>query len=208
MTDGKPAVNLTFDADRLKQYQPRLRLSPEADTALEKAAEQADSDHPGPAYGYIAESEAEDTDVYCYLFRFVDEHTSGDGTLVSTYTRPVYVFVDSGTGDVETVVYDAYHSTAAELADTTANPVFDVDELYYHFTAADSDGRVGEATPLSNWLEVRDQWRSCDFYEYYAREAFENPWVMLERNDWHAADPEQGLTHRIVRRLPFVGGCS
>lgn len=197
-------ATLSYDRERLQQYQPFVRLSPGADAAASYAIETGDDE--AAMYGYIAESDAEPTVAYCYLARFVDPHTDPEYAASSVDgLRPLYVFVDREDGSLESVVFDAYHRYAATVTAGRERVIVDVDDTHYHLEFAGDDARGGQWLTLDSWLEAREWMADAGLYETFDRDTLEYPWVMLEREHWWASRTD-ALKHRLVGRLPFGGG--
>lgn len=100
-------VSLRYDQAEMEAYRPLVIDPPRA-----RSDEQAQRWH-----GWIAESPEYPTTVYVYFMYY---QVQRDGGIAGhRFDRePVYVFVDNETGDVEEIVYSAYHW----LAEHTASP--------------------------------------------------------------------------------------
>lgn len=180
--DAKPEdVEITWDEYYLRQYQPKVRLPQQSRSGVKGM------------YGYVAEDENEDTDVLCYwlhLDRF-DSLPGGDlGSDLGDH-EPIYVFVDRESGEVDRIVYSAFHWEAGEVepdeddletsrTNFPTHATFEVTETWHHYRF--NPERDGEFVELKAWPEVRDTWVANNFGA--SATATQNPWEMLETDTW------------------------
>lgn len=184
--DWKSSVEHTigYDNNRLQRYAPLLNFQGAAESSFQGM------------FGYICESDEEETFVCCYWALFDDQ---GGPPLASAESElgdhhPVYVFVDEETGRVERIVYAGFHLFASELSASEANlvtkqadfathVVLDVVDQYHYFRH--SSASTGTFPDIHSWPDVRDDWVDAEYYDPLDPEAVENPWSMTEDNEWY-----------------------
>ncbi len=187
---SKPdSVEITFDEQRLRKYQPKLKMSDATGKRFDGL------------YGYVATSPDQDTDVLCYWSKvkrvaeidWIDDTKLGSGL---GDHDPIYVFVDSETGDIQRIVYSTYHLGAAEArpsedeletseySDEPTHPTFTVADRWHHFNY--TPDATGHLTELKSWPEVRSTWANNNFGPDAA--AVQDPWQLTSTNDWRAND--------------------
>lgn len=192
--ERKPAhVDLEFDRAFLETYQPCLDLS-----AVEQNPEDT---HPSAMYAWKASSREHSTDVGVYwaeydyqqgISPFGDDSHFGDH-------EPVYVLVDSSTGDVREVVYSAYHwlrgrTTLPPLYDET-HPSLSVVSPWHQYSLGSVEGEFVAVESLGGDAGLADPETETTFEEWLSDEYFHdlfapgvtvNPWTMLSRGHWWA----------------------
>ncbi len=185
---AKPdGAEIVWDEWRLWKYQPKLVM----DQATREAFD--------GLYGYVATSEDEDTDVLCYWSKVSGGESLpvGDNVLGSAIGDhdPIYVFVNSDSGEIERIVYSGYNLEAAEVqppeedlvqdrADVPTHPTFTVVPGWYHYRYTPEE--TGHFVELKSWPAVRHTWRSNNFGPDTA--TVENPWQLASEPDWRAND--------------------
>lgn len=176
LTDGKPEhVDLSFPRSAIEAYQPKL-------------VTRHLTVQPTKQYAWLATSPEYDYDVYCYWTFYPRQEglTSRDSHWLDR--EPCYVFVDKTTGDVETVVYAAYHwysnRTLPALADGT-HPTFRAADRWHHYIQTTTEGRVLE---LEDFETVFEDWLRNGWDEDLAVGAAQNPALMLGRETWFRRD--------------------
>ncbi|ADB63908.1 hypothetical protein Htur_5020 (plasmid) [Haloterrigena turkmenica DSM 5511] len=178
-------VQIIWDEQRLWKYQPLLQMDAET------------RDRFDGLYGYVATSEDEDTDVLCYWSKTerVKSLPGGNDTLGSSIGDhdPIYVFVNSDTGELERIVYSGYNLEAAEIqpgtddlvtqrADSPTHATFTVVNGWHHYRHTPE--KTGFFTALKSWPAVRDTWSNNGFGPDTT--AVQNPWELTTKNDWRA----------------------
>lgn len=193
--DSQPDhVTLEYDAQTLKRYRPLLVLR-ELDV------------RPLALHGWVARSPEHETDICCYWA----EYTHQDG--VSDYDshwgdhEPIYVTVDSDTGDVSSILYSGYHWLAAR---TTAPPLYNdthpklhvVSPWHHYFTTTEE----GMFVDLADLTDSFSSWRANGLESSLKEGTVTNPWVMNSRGHWWQ-DTAAGLSLNAlyVRALLSVG---
>lgn len=192
-SDAKPDhVSITYDADRLERWQPRLSLSISASEDLTGV------------YGYVATSDEWDHDVLCYWARYAVQ----TGIVAVPWDahqydhEPIYLFIDSSASDpappeaLETVAYSGYHHYkasfspgAADLSgsrqsDADTHVSLDVVNSHHHYRRLDAG--EGMFPDLRSWPDARPEWQAYGFYEDTSREAVDAPHTMIDRESWWA----------------------
>lgn len=168
-----PHVTLSFDQGLLETYQPKL-VTRTLDVK------------PSQQYAWIATSPEHETDVYCYWTWYVSQRglTGQDSHYLDR--EPVYVFVDSTTGDVQRVLYSAYHWLKGSTSDPTLtdeqNPTLRVVERWHHYLLTDEV--TGVYVPLSDLDTTFEAWLDNGWEEDLYVGAAQDPWVMLDRGSW------------------------
>lgn len=208
---AKPdSVSIAFDEQYLHEHQPMLRMSA-----------RAREEHKG-LYGYVATSSEQDTDALCYWNQFT--HQDGlPSVRADTHLgdhEPIYVFVNSKTGEVEEVVYSDYHwftgsesinSPSDQLATARTqdptHPVLSVSAKWHNYQYA--AGETGAFVELRSWPAVRDTWVQNGFYESADVSAIENPWEIRDLDSWWQRDSFDhrvaGVWARVGRTLGWFG---
>lgn len=197
--------DILFDEARLRKYQPALVMS------------QTTRRRFNGMYGYVAESDEEETFVCCYW----GQMTHQDGLPIAQADshlgdhEPIYVFVDDDSGEVDRVVYSGYHWFAAETtgeegnlstirADKPTHINLRVVDPWHHYSHGDNGD--GALVDLESWPGIRDTWRQNGFYEPAQPEAIEDPWTMLERDSWWRDGSTDAWFADLWRRVGLRGG--
>ena len=170
-----PHVDIEYEEETLKLYQPLLLLNTESRRALRHQL------------GYVARSDEYDTFCCVYISRYTHQtgYTRYDSHLWDT--EPIYVFVDADTQEVDEVVFTGWHWNAAAVDGDSANLVrdrsnldthisLDVIEPWHHYQHAPE--REGAFYSLEDWFRFRQLLLDDGLYERGAVEAFEEPWTM------------------------------
>lgn len=162
-------VSLDFDRERLERYRPRLVF------------EEASRDQLIGLYGWYATSPEYDTDVAVYWASYT--HQEGVTDFDSHYGdhEPLYVFVDSVTGEVQRVVYSAYHWLKGTTATSREHPQFTVVHPWHHYVQTTTEGLLVGVDDLHG---VFDSWLANGLEEDLAPGSVVNPWSMRSRSDW------------------------
>ena len=202
-------VEIAWDEYRLRKYRPKLVM----DEATRRRMD--------GLYGYVAKSDEEETDVLCYWSKF-DESESlpiGNNALVSDIGDhdPIYVFVDKETDEIDRIVYSGFQLDAAEVqpsedeletSDFSGDPThatFEVVSDWHHYRYAPE--KIGHLNyELKPWPEVRETWQSNNFGPDAA--AVENPWRLLDEDDWRDNDGLFSLTDMwldVAKSLGWYG---
>jgi len=109
--DAKPDdVQIVYDEQRLWKFQPKVKLS-------QQLRENTDG-----MYGFIAESDSQDTFVCCYWLLLPKGETptfANPNSALGGHV-PIYVFVDEATGEVDRVVYASWQWMASDLDSSEA----------------------------------------------------------------------------------------
>lgn len=203
-TSADSEIRVEWDREWLERYQPYLVTAREVRLR-------------GPIHtGYKVTSEDYQFDWACYWLQLSHQ----DGLPLVTQDshlgdhEPAYVAVDKQSGEVDRVIYSAYHHFAGEVrnrnatlqqhrADFPSHITLVVIDPWHHYSHATNEG--GALFELHNWLDRRDRWIDNGFYEKTASEAIESPETMLDRGTWW---DENTLDYRfaaIWRRLGFGG---
>lgn len=203
-TDGDwlakpPDAQIVFDEAKLRKYQPKLVMS--RDTRRM---------HKG-MYGYVAKSSERDTDVYCYWNQLTHQDGLpfvGQDSHLGDH-EPIFVYVNSSTGELDRIIYSAGHWYAGEVlaenavltqsrASTETHASFAVDESHHHHSYTTEDGAF---VSLNSWPAVRGAWQDNEFYEPVQPEAVENPWSMLDRPHWWEDGSRDAKIVEIYRKV-------
>lgn len=165
----------SYDETDLREYQP--------ETAIDHLSEQ-----PSASYGGIYSSPDRDTNVYVYFLYY----TTQDGwTPVDSHEldrEPVYVIVDKNTGEVQRILYSAFHymkgdTTRSNLSMNGTHVQLHVVDPWNHYEPKATEGSFPE---LENYCTVVDQWQESGWQA--APEAVRNPWTMTDRASWWEED--------------------
>lgn len=182
-----PHATLTYDESWLRTYQPAFDM------------QQTDREKLLGVYAWRATSTEFDTDVGVYWASY--SHQEGASSLDSHYGdhEPALVFVDSETGDVQTVIASVYHwlrgkapASAVSMADedTVALRVI---SPWHHYSATDAPADASKRTlkKLGDEAGLRDSantefedWLANGLEESLAPGVVVNPWRMLSRGHW------------------------
>ena len=182
-----PHVTLTYDESWLRTYQPAFDMR------------QTDREKLLGVYAWRATSTEFDTDVGVYWASY--SHQVGASSLDSHYGdhEPALVFVDSETGDVQTVIASVYHwlrgkapPSAVSMADedTVALRVI---SPYHHYSATDAPAdaskralkKLGDEAGLRDSANTEfEDWLANGLEESLAPGVVVNPWRMLSRGHW------------------------
>lgn len=195
-----PSITRTDDPDELAVYQPKFQISKPARDQLEGL------------YGWKAESDEWETDVYYYWMKYTHQDPALDGYLeraVGIFAsdshlwdhEPAIVFVDSETGEPERAVVTGFHHYAREIprdagqwsASETDDPThvnLRVVDPWHHYQEDVNrpTARVDAFAEFGSFLEQRESWERDGFYENSHRPAIDDPWVMSVggRSTWWA----------------------
>lgn len=177
-------VSCSYDESELKAYQP--------DTYVGHLDVE-----PSASYGGIYSSPERETDVYVYFLRYPRQ----DGlTSMDTHVddrEPVYVLVDDRTGDVERVIYSAYHYLKATKTPSSLSMNGSHAQLYvvnpWHQYAPSSAS--GSLVRLKNYCEAVDDWHANGWKA--SVEATTNPWTMTHRDSWWG---DESIEHAVWER--------
>lgn len=180
-------VTITYDEDWLKQYQPAL--------VFEKGTQ----DKLIGQFAWRATSTEYEEDVGVYWCSY----THQDG--VSEYDshlgdhEPLYVFVDSETGDVSRIIYSAYHwlagRTTAPPLDAT-HPKMHVVKPWHHYYTTPAAGSFADLYKLGSQESLDDpnvtttfeSWLENGLEESLEPGTVVDPWIMKSRGDWWRDD--------------------
>jgi hypothetical protein len=169
------SVTLEFDREWLEQYRPRLDLS--------AVREHPDDTLPNAMYAWKASSEDYETDVAVFISEYNYQQgiipTGADSHYLDR--EPLYVAVDSETGEIQEVVYSAYHwlrgrTTAFTVYEET-HPEFGVVSPWHQYSQGlTSDGEFVNVDDLGGKFE---EWlRDDEFHDALAPGTVVNPWRM------------------------------
>lgn len=161
-------VSISYDVETLEQYRPRLVFE---EDAREKFL---------GLYGLLATSPDYESDVAVYWASY--SHQEGVTDLDSHYGdhEPIYVYIDSETGEIRRVLYSAYHWIKGETV-ATDRPRFDVVDPWHHYIPTTQEGDLVDVLDLT---EEFGAWLSNGLEESLADGAVVNPWSMRSRSDW------------------------
>lgn len=202
--DASPEhVTIEYDEDWLQNYKPRLQL-------FHIPSER----RPQYLAGWKATSPEHDTDVavfFCYYSTQVGL-TIWDSHLHDR--EPIYVFVDSTTGEIEEVLYTGYHWFKAETNDPPLDgdrPVFHVVHPWNHYMEHPSPETAYlddvEVEPLTDRFDV---WLRNGWNESLHPGAATNPWIMRSRESWWRQKDWKDTValhlYRLYLRLGWQGG--
>jgi|GEM_PF-2517848 len=186
-------ADIAWDEYRLRKYQPKLAMDA-------KTRERFDG-----LYGYVATSPERETDVLCYWSKVepVESLPVGEDELGSSIGDhdPIYVFVNSETGEIERIVYSAYNLEAAEINPTAdeltqeraskpTHATFTVVKGWHHYRHTPE--ATGHFTDLKSWPEDRPTWLDNNFS--MDATVVENPWQLASEPDWRDNDSWFSLT--------------
>lgn len=205
--DAKPDdTEIVYDEARLRRYQPKLDLS------------QQQRDDTEGLYGFVAESDSEDTYACCYWLLtdkgespiFANPNSALGGHI------PIYVFVDEETDEVSDIVYASWQWLAADLepsedtltqdrADYPTHASFELVEPYNVLRTLEDGG--GHFSQLNSLPGDRESWIDNGWYDSASATAIENPWSMLDsREGWWESGSLAGRMIGISRQLGSAGG--
>jgi len=191
-------VTLSFNKSWLDAYQPRLILGQDDEKFL-------------GLYSVRATSPEYDTDVAIYWSKYT--HQSGVTSYDSHWGdhEPCYCYVDSDTGELQTVVASVYHwlsgkATAATVPTNGNQPILRVINPWHQYTAGRESPRtqekgveklLSESELLDIDVETKfEQILNNGLDEDLAFGSVLNPWIMLvrdswwQRNTWHFSSTE------------------
>jgi hypothetical protein len=177
-------VEIVYDAELLSRYQPRLDL-----TAVENNSKDT---LPNGMFGWIARSPEHDVDCAVYY----TEYPYQRGILLTGHDshfgdhEPVYVYYNSTTGEVEEVVYSAYHwlrgrTRTPTLQDET-HPVLSVISPWHQYSLGGVNTDTVELKSLGDGQVLDDPNRTTEFEawldngieEHLQPGTVTNPWIM------------------------------
>lgn len=135
---GVDHVTLRYDQAEMEQYRPKVYDPPRAN-----ADEQAQE-----FYGWIAESNEYEYDVYVYFMYYQVQRDSG--LAGHRYDRePVYVYVDGEVGEVREIAYSAYHWLAEQTDSPPTveesggeHPALQIVAPYNHYVLVEDSSQV------------------------------------------------------------------
>lgn len=199
---------IEFDEQYLYEYQPKLRMSPEVRESQKGL------------YGYVARSADRDTDVLCYWSQLT--HQDGlPGARADSHLgdhEPIYVFVNSESGDVEEIVYSAYHwfTGTAEIGDTPSaslatiradkptHATMTVVDPWHHYRF--TPGEAAAFVELKSWPEVRETWIRNGFYDPADVATIEDPWSIRDSDGWWKKNSVDGRLAGVWARIGDILG--
>jgi hypothetical protein len=173
---GKPEhVTLSYPTSSIETYQPRLVTNHLTVQPLRQ-------------YAWLAQSPEYEYDVYCYWTFYprqkgvstFDEHW-GD-------REPCYVFVKKSTGDVETVVYSAWHwyaNRALPVLSDNTHALFRAANRHHQYIQTPTEGRFIE---LEDFRGTFENWLRNGWDESLAVGVAQDPVRMLTRETWFRRD--------------------
>lgn len=179
-------TEIYFDHYRLRQYAPKLRLTANVRPRFKGL------------YGYVAEHPDEDTFVCCYWSHLESATTPwglSDASALGDH-KPVYVFVDHESGEVDRVIYAGWHLLAAEATEwetdfvTGRNPderhiVLEIDDPHHYYRDRDGDESGAEFVEIESLPDERETWLANGFDGTVDPVTVEHPWVFLSsRSSW------------------------
>jgi len=192
-------VTLSYDQDTLEQYQPYVDISAGAEIRpTEWAAWTATS----PEYEY---------DVHVYFLYWPSQITGRSADSHRRDREPVYVFVDSETGEIRETAYTAYHwfrwrerrpSTHVPDSGDEEHPTFRVVEPWHHYLQTDEVGEAFPVAPLgtedgeplaTDEQTTYEQWLDTGWEEDLHPGAAQNPDSMRFRETWWRDGEESTL---------------
>lgn len=164
-------VTLTFDEGKLDRYRPRLVF------------EESSRDQLIGLYGWYATSPEHETDVAVYWASYTHQDGVTMTDLDSHYGdhEPIYVFVDSVTGDVQRIHYSAYHWLKGTAVTDREHPRFRVFHPHHHYIKTETEGVLVGVEDLH---DVFDSWLTNGLEEDLAPGSVVNPWSMKVRQYW------------------------
>ncbi|APX98550.1 hypothetical protein [Natronorubrum daqingense] len=205
-TEVPDDAEVMYDEYRLRKYQPRVSMSSDL---------RSDTDG---MYAVLAESEDEETFVCCYWLDLPSAETAvvDFNSQIGSH-KPIYVFVDAETEEVEEIVYSGYQYLAADTqpdeddleqarADEPTHATFEVIDPYNHLVY-DEDGG-GAFLELHDIDDERETWEQHQWLDVADPLAVDDPWQMADRESWF----HDGLTSftsmqaNMARRLGWAGG--
>lgn len=175
-------VTLVYDEDALLSYRPRFVLS-----HLEVSVTDV--------YAWIARSPEYDTNMYCYwVFYAGGQEGVSDADSHVPDREPVYVEVDSDTGQVETVHKDVYHYLN-EATPATAQPMDGLHpklRIIKPWHPYEPTTTAGVLLDVADMHTVYETWRDLDEWTVH-EPAVVNPWSLPPRGHWWP-DGSYGVT--------------
>ncbi|PCR88686.1 hypothetical protein [Natrinema ejinorense] len=205
--DAKPAgATIEFDEAWLESYQPLLRTD-----LLEVT--------PTSLYGFRARSEGEATDVAVFFAHYPTQRgvTNRDSHYLDR--EPFYVFVDSETGEIDSVAYSAYHWLAnveqrppTYSSETGEHPTALVVTNWHHYVLDSSYWVFDDSR--RDFLEIRDlqsvhsphledgstAWLDNGWADTLRVGAVLDPWIMQDAPDWWQDDIGRFSVEALARR--------
>jgi hypothetical protein len=165
-------VDLVYDEGYLREYQPYV-VTRHQDV------------EPSKQYGWVATNTERGTDMLCYWNYYVTQYGITPLDSHESDREPIYVEVDSETGDVEAVHVDGYHyllksypTSAIELKNDRHPLLYSVDK--WHFFRATSE--EGEQMTLTDMHEKYGPWLDNDWKVH--RKSVVDPWGVKPRGHW------------------------
>lgn len=164
-------VTLSFPRDLIERYRPLLEI-------------RHLNVRPAKQYAWLATSPEYNHDVYCYWTWYT--HQEGLTAKDSHFgdREPLYCFVDKSTGDVEFVVYSAYHWMANRALPTLhqeTHPQLRVASRWHHYILTGEKGQFVDVDPLDN---VFEDWLRNGWAEALAVGAAQDPALLKTRESW------------------------
>lgn len=165
-------VTIAFDEDLLLRHRPKLRFAGDSQSQFLAM------------HGWVARSPEYDTDALVYWSEY--SHQEG----VTQYDshpgdhEPVYVFRNSSTGDVESIVYSAYHwmrgSTSAPPLEG-GHPTLRVVDPWHQYIPTTEQASYPVLADLTASFEG---WLDGGLDESLEPGTVVNPWLMQDREHW------------------------
>lgn len=174
-------VTLSYPESRLQDYQPRLVMQDDDRDAL--------IGH----FAWQARSPEYETDALVYWASYTHQDGVTDRDSHLGDHEPIYLFVDSETGEIETVVASVYHwlagkTTAGSLPMTDQHPILKVIHPWHQYTHP-RDSTAGAVDPVLYDLQNHfDEWLANGLESALAPGTVVNPWRMLARPHWWRRD--------------------
>lgn len=191
-------VSLSYDEATLSTYQPLLVIDEED---REKLIAQ---------YAWTATSPEYDTDCHVYWTAYTHQDGASPYDSHDGDHEPIYVFVDSQTGEVQEVLASIYHwlkgqADAAALRMDGKQVVLRVMHTYHHYTAASSESSPYEPR-LTDLTGAFSDWLENGLEDDLAYGSVVNPWLMHSRTSWWQRDyADISVEEFLVRARRAVG---
>jgi hypothetical protein len=183
-------VTLSYDQDTLEQYQPYVDISADAEI------------RPTEWKAWTATSPEYEYDVHVYFLYWPSQVTGRSADSHRRDREPVYVFVDSETGEIRETAYTAYHwfryrerhpPTRVPDSGDEEHPTFKVVEPWHHYLQTDEVGEAFPVAPLgtedgnisaTDEQTTYEQWLDTGWEEDLHPGAVQNPDSMRFREAW------------------------
>lgn len=197
-----PYVSLTYDESLINQYQPLLLLH-------------GVEERPQAFHAVYCESAESDLDVVVGFHYYLTQKGASTQDSHLGDREPVYVYVDSATGEPVKVQYSAFHwyENTAHWDDIQADgsgkrPYLRVVPKHHHHRTYDGFVDSDEATdlPLRNLLESYPGWLDNGLEDEIHPGVVYNPQEEMQHRQYWWADGVQTFQERLLAQIYLAAG--